>query len=396
MQRVFFRTGILTLASALMVTTVDVRPASALFGGGGTGVIPVIREQHSRTRNHVSQEHDQTREQVVNAIEQQTTDLSDHLDLKFDILIEALRGQARENSNYQQMQVEAAQRVEDAAQVNETNRLKDEFRAKAESGEFDPNPFSCMMIDMFASDGGGGGGGATSGSDVARSTAAWAAGEHPAVQAGGAQMSRHVVEKAQEYEGYGGSPDATSDFGLLLDDPTIDFDDPEMAEVAGLIMNNLIDSQPKRNVSEKELATPAGIDRQAKIQEQRTRKSASIKSIEMAMNMRDNVLAGSGVESFRTMAKDSAYNRGTDFEDLSELQQIDIMTVWNYAPQGERLKALTGSHEDPGKNINSEKAWLYEIHRIMSLNTRIAYLQLELMNRDAIVNAGILATLNDD
>ena len=174
MQRVFFRTGILTLASALMVTTVDVRPASALFGGGGTGVIPVIREQHSRTRNHVSQEHDQTREQVVNAIEQQTTDLSDHLDLKFDILIEALRGQARENSNYQQMQVEAAQRVEDAAQVNETNRLKDEFRAKAESGEFDPNPFSCMMIDMFASDGGGGGGGATSGSDVARSTAAWA------------------------------------------------------------------------------------------------------------------------------------------------------------------------------------------------------------------------------
>ena len=87
-----------------------------------------VRAQHNKTRSHVSKENEKVREQVKTSIELQT-----------ELLIEALKGQARENSNYQQMQVEGAQRIEDAAQINHTNRLKDEFRAKAQTNNSDPD-----------------------------------------------------------------------------------------------------------------------------------------------------------------------------------------------------------------------------------------------------------------
>lgn len=386
MLKKYITTRSLLLAAA---STALVLPASGAFAISSSGLAALIRSEHTSTRARISSEHEQTRTDVVNSIEQQTTDLNDHLDIKVEELIEALKGQARENSNYQQMQVEAAQRVEDAAQVNNTNRLKDEFRAKAESGEFDPNPYSCMLIDMFGTGSTSGGSGGSSGSEITQAVDSWVAGEHEAIQQGGSALSQYVYNQSQEYEGYGGSDHASTDFGLLVDDPTIDLSDADMSAVTGLVMRNLIDSTPPRKESDPDLATPAGIDRYAKREETKARMSAAAKSQEMAINMRTAVMEGDAVEAFRDMAEDSAYNRGTDFEKLSELQQLDIMTVWNYAPKGERAEKLTDSSM-------SEKAWLFELHRVMSLNTRINYLQLELMNRDAIVNAGILATMNDD
>ena len=44
----------------------------------------------------------------------------------------------------------------------------------------------------------------------------------------------------------------------------------------------------------------------------------------------------------------------------------------------------------------TERAWLYELHRAMSLNARINYLRLEIESREVIVNAMILATLADE
>ena len=64
------------------------------------------------------------------------------------------------------------------------------------------------------------------------------------------------------------------------------------------------------------------------------------------------------------------------------------MTVWHYAPAGDRLEKFTSGMPD--------NAWLAEIHHVMSINTRIQYLQLELMTRDAVVNAYTLSTMNDD
>lgn len=374
---------------ALATTAVSMTFATPTYAWGGCNCWN-IHSYHETTRDVVRAENKKVREQVKSSIEQQTDELRDHLDVKTTELIEALKGQARENSNYQQMQVEANQRIEDAAQVNATNRLRDEFRAKAESGEFDPNPFSCLLMDLFGdSSGGGGGSSATNGTDIVNQASGWISGNHPAIVAGGTTLSKHVVEEANKFAGYKGSPDAATDWGVMLRDPTVDFSDPQMAEVAKLIVQNTIDSTPDRPVTAEELLTPAGLDRAAKMLEVQGRSHASAESMAMAMNMIASVMEGSPVETYKDMADDSAYRRAVNGK-LSELQQIGIMTAWNYAPRGERMEALT--------NVSgmSEKAWLFELHRVMSLNARINYLQLELASRDAIVNASILATLNDD
>src|SRR5690606_37964043 len=49
-------------------------------------------------------------------------------------LIAALRSHSGEQSSYQDKQIEARRRIEDAAQQNASQRLREEFRARAESG----------------------------------------------------------------------------------------------------------------------------------------------------------------------------------------------------------------------------------------------------------------------
>ena len=60
----------------------------------------------------------------------------------------------------------------------------------------------------------------------------------------------------------------------------------------------------------------------------------------MALDMRAAVLGGELVEAYRAMAADSACDR-TVPDKFSELQQLDILTVWNFAPSGERLDVLS-------------------------------------------------------
>lgn len=328
---------------------------------------------HSATQGVIRTESQNVQDQVRTSITEQTAEV-----------IQALRGQARENTNYQQMQIEANQRIADANAVNDTNRLKDEIRAEAESGAFDPNPFSCMLVDIFAD-----GSGATpirNGSAVGQQVNDWVAGDHPAVKAGGATLTKHVSDKQQEFAGFRNSPNATTDWRLLMEEPTLDLSDPRMAEVAKLIMQNSIDSTPPREVSDEERLTPSGLDRIAADQQRSGRMNAATDTVTFANNLRSNVISGESLDTYRTMAADSAYNRPIG-DTMSELQQLDIMTVWNYAPRGERLEKLTGSM--------SEKAWLFEIHRALSIQTRIDFLALELATRNANVNALVLATLND-
>jgi len=334
-----------------------------------------VRAQHNQTRSHVSKENDKVREQVKTSIELQT-----------ELLIEALKGQARENSNYQQMQVEGAQRIEDAAQINHTNRLKDEFRAKAESGAFDPNPFACMLADIFGGQGGGGGGATGNGSDVAARVGDWYKGTNPVVQEGGVALAKHISDKKDEFAGYKDKLDATTDWSLLLENPSIDLTDPKMAEVAEIIVRNGLDSTPARQINDAEKLTPSGLDRIAKRSETDTRIGAANESIKMALNMVSQVMEGEARDEMAKLAEQSAYNRPIPSK-ISELQQLDIMTVWHYAPTGDRHDTFSAGM--------SETAWLQEIHHVMSVNTRIQYLQLELMTRDAVVGAYTLSTMND-
>lgn len=349
-----------------------------------------VAREHSNTRQAVRQEHETTRNAIIDAIEQQTVDLETKLDETTALLVRTLTRQAKENSSQIDKSIEAQKRIQDAAEMNETDRMRQQFRAEAESGEFDPNPFSCMLMDMFGS--GSGEAPPAGGNAITKRTMDRLNGNDPAVQAGGIRVSQSVVDARDQYAGFDGSQNATTDFGLLLNEPTVDVDDSQRSEVASWIINNAVDPTPPRPVTEEDLQNPQGVDRAAEQQKRLARQSAATEVIAMSMNARAPVLTDSA-GTFKSMAEDSAYNRPVP-DRLSELQQLDIRTVYHYAPGPARINGDPG--EQNGLNDMNEKGWLQEIHRIMSINTRINYLRLELENRDAIVNGLILATMNED
>ncbi|MXX88693.1 MAG: hypothetical protein F4213_03215 [Boseongicola sp. SB0677_bin_26] len=371
------------LGPALAVLLLVASPAQAIFGGGRGCPWNVA------TKPHVTKENERVRAQVRDSIEQQTIELNDHLTV-------TMQRHAQENSAHQRMQAEANQRIEDAAQVNATQRMRDEFRAKAESGTFDPARDSCRLVDMFGRSGGSGP--AVTGSDVVGKAAKELSGDDPAVAEGGVPLTRSRVDAWQDYHDWNGRQDATTDWGIVTEQPTLDMGDPDTEAVITEIILNTIDNTPPPRLSDSDLLSPEGLDEQVRRNEIRARQRAAEEVIAMVLNMRTG-LPGADTETFRAMATESAYNSGSSSapvftrpigDSLSELQQLDILTVWNYAPKGERLETLTNSG---GMNV---QAWLYEIHRLLAVSNRLDYLALELASRDALVNAALLATLNDN
>lgn len=379
--RVALLAGITTFSSILAP-----EPVLAWGGGCNCGAISAmhsstrsnirthVTNQHNNTRNVIRNEHNETRTQIVNAIQ-----------LAAQQIIFALTQQSRENSNHLDRQVEAMKRIEDAAQVNAQDRMRQQFRAEAESGRFDPNPFACLLLDLFGS-GGGTAGGAAAGSDVANQVARRISGDDPAVRAGGTTLSRRVVDDRDRFAGFRGSERASTDWSLIVERPTLDLSDAQTREVVNLIISNAIDATPLPEVTEAELRTPQGLDRAARREMILARQRASLESIGMSLNMRTPVMSdANAVRAFREMAESSSYNRDVPNR-LSELQQLDIRTVHHYAPGVDRAREVAQM---------DERQILNEIWQVMAINTRIAYLHLELASRDAVVNALILASLND-
>ncbi|WP_375264180.1 hypothetical protein [Palleronia sp.] len=320
-------------------------------------------------------------EDEVEDVEQEVKDLQVVVDNKIDELanrlIEALRLQTGETSSYMDKQIEADKRFLDATQQNETQRLRDQFRAEAESGKFDPPKDVCLVAGLYAkgdSNGTTGGRGSEARADVM----AQMTGADPAVQQGGTALARSVVDGIEPYDG---RSDGTVDVSIMLEDPTIDMSDEQTRRVVTRLMRNMIDPTPPRPVTAEELLTPEGVARAAEQQGRQSRLSAATELQGMTLNMRDGVVSSEG---FRPLAADSAYNR--DIPDvISELQAIDIRTVAHYAMLPE------AAAED--RTVNS---YLHRILDVMSINTRIAYLSLELQNRQAIAQAAQLGALLDN
>lgn len=380
----------MTAAFATALTLFSAPPAFALFGGGGNcASSTTVRTQHRGTRDVVRSEHETTRNAIVDAIKEQTVKLTDKMEDTTQRIIRALALAAGENTAGLQRRTEASRRIADAQELNQTDRMRQEVRAAAESGAFDPNPFSCSLLDIFESNRGSdapAGAGAVTQRAVNRLN-----GDDQDVQAGGARLARSVVDARDEYAGFQGSTNATTDWSLMLEEPTIDYSDPDMEAVLGWIVSNSVDAMPERAMTEEELTTPEGMDRAAEMEQRMARQQAAIQTIEMSLNMRAPALTDSQ-GTFAGMAADSAYNRPVP-ERLSELQQLDIRTVYHYAPGPNRINGTNGQQN--GLIHMNEKGWLQEIHTIMAINARINYVRLELENRNAITNALILAALSD-
>jgi hypothetical protein len=377
-----------TLAGATALLLISTSPAFALFGGGNCASPTQVSNAHSGTRDVIRKEHETTRDAIIQAIEKQTEDLTEKMEETTLRIIEALTLAAKENSAHIRQQTEVQRRVADAQELNATDRMRQEVRAAAESGQFDPNPFSCSLLDIFESSRGSGA--PMSGEAITGRAVNRLSGDDEDVRSGGVRLARSVVDARDANAGFQGSTNATTDWGFALNQPTIDMSDPQMVEVLGWVVSNSIDPLPEPEMTAEELDTPEGMDIAAAAQRRIARQRAAIETIHMSLNMRSPALTDTQ-GTFRSMAQDSAYNRPVP-ERLSELQQLDIRTVYHYAPGPNRVNGTNGQQN--GLVHMNEKGWLQEIHTVMAINARINYIRLELENRNAVVNALILASLN--
>ncbi|PTX52528.1 hypothetical protein IQ03_01219 [Gemmobacter caeni] len=378
------------LAGATALLLVSASPAFALFGGGANCASPTqVSNAHSGTRDVIREEHETTRNAIMDAIEEQTEALTEKMEETTLRIIEALTLAAKENSAHIRQQTESQRRVADAQELNATDRMRQEVRASAESGQFDPNPFSCSLLDIFESSRGSGA--PMTGDGVTQRAVSRLSGDDEDVQAGGTQIAVSVVNARDTYSGFRGSENATTDWSFMLNEPTIDLSDPQMQDVLGWVVTNSVDPLPEPKMTAAELDTPEGMSMAAEAQKRIARQRAAIETINMSLNMRTPALTDNQ-GTFRSMADDSAYNRPVP-ERLSELQQLDIRTVYHYAPGPNRVNGTNGQQN--GLVHMNEKGWLQELHTIMAINARINYIRLELENRNAVVNALILASLNE-
>lgn len=299
-----------------------------------------------------------------------------------DRIIAALRGHSGEQSAYQDKQIEASRRITDAAQQNDSQRLRQEFRAKAESGENDSAPGLCVQAGLHKD--GGPASKQPIGTSVAGAAAAASGGADPSVRAGGTALVTSVVTDREKYAELMGYSDPTVDPAVILEQPTLPMKTPEDRAAVERLIRNMTDPLPPRPVTGPELLTPAGQDRAAMRTVEETRIGAAREALAMVMNMRSEV--GSS-EGFQPYIEDiSGYNRPVG-EQLSELQQIDIRTLSYYAPKSEVFAE---------RGTLSEKGLLQLMVDQMSVGNRIAYLQLELDTRRAVVETQILSRLLDD
>lgn len=324
-------------------------------------------------------------EAEVEDVEQEVKNLQDVVDTKIDELanqlIQALRLQTGETSSYMDKQIEADKRFLDATQQNETQRLRDQFRAEAESGKFDPPKDACLLAGLYAD-------GDTTmettggrGSEARADVMAQITGADAAVQQGGTALARSVIDSIEPFDG---RSDGTVDASILLEAPTLDMRDEDTRRVVTRLMRNIIDPTPDRPISASELRTPEGVARAAERQGKLSRVSMAAELMGMTVNMRDPVVPYN--TSFQAMVEDSAYNREIP-DTMSEMQAIDIRTVAHYAATGQAATDLASK---------STNEYLHRILDVMSINTRIAYLSLELQNRQAVAQSATLAAIVDN
>ncbi|WP_411840044.1 hypothetical protein [Paracoccus sp. ME4] len=298
-----------------------------------------------------------------------------------DRIIAALRNHSGEQSAYQDKQIEASRRITDAAEMNQTQRMRQEFRAKAESGAYDPNPGLCLLSGLYRDDGSAPE--TPRGSTTVAAAKALANGADPAVQEGTtARDSRQFAERKALASAMG-SNDATADVAAILQNPTITMETENDRRAAERLVRNLVDPVPPVPVTSNEIVSAGGLARAAARTRQETRNSTSGEVIAMLMNMRTQV---GDTEPWQPYLDDiSNYNRPVG-DRLSELQQIDIRTLRHYAPKPEVFQERAAW---------SDRQLLQEILDVQSINTRIAFLQLELDSRRAAVETQMLSIMNN-
>lgn len=294
------------------------------------------------------------------------------------LLMDALRMQTGEQSSYADKQIEAFKRIQDAGQQNDTDRVRQQIRAKAESGEFDPNPDACLLVDLFGAGGAGAGSGSAGIGAQGTVVVQGAMAERAEIGAmGAASATREMANKEVIIDGH----DATKRVSTFLEEPSVDMNDPQMKQAAQDFLLKLMDSSPMVPVPASELNRSEGVAKKAAQETRMNRDSIVAENWAMVNNMSSTVLDGAPLQAW---AEGTPYNREIG-DKASELQAIDVMTVRHYAP----------SSDEASKSVQVGVT-LQKLHHLTSLMARMQYMQLELDRRSLMTQSAMLAKMIED
>ena len=333
-------------------------PGWALFGPGCQ--CSTIGSFHSTTRSHVSKE---------------TTVAARNI-------IKALQAHSRQQSSYLDRQVEARKRVADGEQQNHSMRLREEFRAEAESGKYDPNEDYCHLIDLSLEQ-------ARPQivnippEVITREVGEWSLGEPEIVKKNGVQMAAWLQDEKTAIGSVGNIKQPTTDWGLVGDHATIPVEQPLVMPALTRLVANTIDPMPPIPLTPKMLQTPGGLSEAVRRDAIAARKQAASSLLEYSIGL---AMPSESAQGYKALAEQSHYE--TEIPDqISQLQALDIRASVYFRPTVETLEIR---HE------KNDKALLQDLIDVTSINTRLNYLRLVQETRRSIVLAAILATLTDN
>ncbi|WP_279483540.1 hypothetical protein [Aureimonas sp. SK2] len=302
-------------------------------------------------------------------------------------IVQALGQSTAQLSGYETRTAKSQQRVEDAAQQNETMRQRYIARAKAEGGRYDPAASACTDLSGIIQFGGGGGGGGGSegvgGNDLVNSSRNWSRGngrEGQAVAAGGLSVAQVIVADREALQGHGGRLDPTTDLRLLLDGQTLDTSDEKTAQAAARLLNNVVDPTPARPLTKDELKTPQGKAQLAARQIDEARRSASHATFAYLGDLAAPY-GGSGMVEWAKKAAPKTYPEEIGAK-VSNQQVIDIFVQSRFANPDWHQQLATMAPEAVSREIALTNA----------LNLHVNWMMFQLLKRDAVVNATNLAT----
>ncbi len=354
------RETVRTILLASVFASAALLPHSAQSQLAGGCRCSTIGGFHTETRQHVTEE---------------TTEAA-------ATIVEALRQQSRQNSNYLDRQVEANRRMADGEAQNEARLARSLVRAEAESGSHDPNPDYCLLVDAALQPRLPERNLLPGIQNIMASATDWSTGKSPPVQENGVRMAAWLRSERERLHDAGGARDATTDWEFALGEATLPMETASYREALTRLIANTVDPFPPRPLSEDDLATPAGLAEAVRRSTTEARNRAAMASIGFALALAEPVHAA---EPYRTIAARSR----RDFEipeKLSEVQALDIRISAYDLPTADALEL---------RHSKTERALLQDLVDIGALNARLAHLRLVQETRNAVVLAAMLGMLTD-
>ncbi|MCY4590744.1 MAG: hypothetical protein OXE86_09335 [Alphaproteobacteria bacterium] len=298
-------------------------------------------------------------------------------------IVEALRAQTEQLSNYSRLEIEAAERIADAQEQAEARRERQRQRAAAETqGRYDPDPNGCLTVERAGWPAYAGAPEADlpdSGTAVREAVE-----ESPERSEGGARYAVKRAETRTELADKGVSTTDVSEYLAPVTTPR----SHERVLGARELAQNLIDPMMAPELTDAYKRVPAGAVLDARLDQVRAQQAVVRETIAYLLAMREGRTAPDGTPLRAPEIMSKFVDKARYFADLpsgavSEMQSLDLMTTYHAEPQPEeaaqRETALT------------ERNWLSRLHAVSALNARINFLRLEVETRAALLSAAAFA-----